>query len=146
MKNRAKALTWDGGELETPGVLIHDRDSKYSAGWSGVFEGVGWKMIKLPPRSPNLNAFAERFVRSIKEECLNQLILVGEKSLHRAVTEYIAHFHSERPHQGIGNVVPFPEPDSPVDEDDEPPPDGKIVKAFAAGRTVEFVSARGVGL
>ena len=131
MKNRAKALTWDGAELEEPGVLIHDRDSKYSAGWASVFEGVGWKMVKLPPRSPNLNAFAERFVRSIKEECLNQLILVGEKSLHRAVTQYIEHFQSERPHQGIGNVVPFP--DSPVDEEAEPPPEREIVKHSRLG-------------
>ncbi len=62
----------------------------------------------MPPRSPNLNAFAERFVRSIKEECLDRMIFFGEASLRHAVTEYIEHYHAERPHQGIGNIIPFP--------------------------------------
>jgi putative transposase len=62
----------------------------------------------LPARSPNLNAFAERFVKSIKTECLDGLILFGEKSLRHARREYLAHYHAERNHQGIGNVIPFP--------------------------------------
>ena len=64
--------------------------------------------MRLPPKSPNLNAFAERFVRSIKESCLNRLILVGEDSLRRAVREFVAHYHHERNHQGLGNVLIFP--------------------------------------
>lgn len=60
--------------------------------------------------SPNLNAFAERFVRSIKTECLDQFVLFGETSLRHVVREYLAHYHSERNHQGIGNVIPFPDP------------------------------------
>jgi len=64
--------------------------------------------VRLPPKSPNLNAFAERFVRSIKESCLNRLILVGEGSLRRAVREFVAHYHHERNHQGLGNVLIFP--------------------------------------
>ena len=64
--------------------------------------------MRLPPKSPNLNAFAERFVRSIKESCLNRLILVGEGSLRRAVREFVAHYHHERNHQGLGNVLIFP--------------------------------------
>jgi transposase InsO family protein len=62
----------------------------------------------LPARSPNLNAYAERWVRSVKEECLSKLILFGEGSPRRALTEFIDHFHSERNHQGKGNVPPFP--------------------------------------
>src|SRR5438552_13220169 len=61
-------------------------------------------------RSPNLNAFAERFVRSIKRECLDRMIFFGEASLWHAVTEYVQHYHVERPHQGLGNVIPFPPP------------------------------------
>jgi len=59
--------------------------------------------VRLPSRSPNLNAYAERFVRSIKSECLAQVIPIGEAHLRRAVREYVAHYHSERNHQGIGN-------------------------------------------
>ena len=64
--------------------------------------------MKLPVRSPNLNAFAERWVRSAKEECLSKLILFGEGSLKRALAEFVEHFHAERPHQGKGNVLLFP--------------------------------------
>jgi len=60
-------------------------------------------VIRLPPRSPNLNAYAERFVRSIKEECLDRMIFVGQASLRLAVTEYIDHYHRERNHQGLEN-------------------------------------------
>ena len=66
------------------------------------------KCLALPARSPNLNAFAERWVRSVKEECLGKLILFGEGSLRRALTEYLAHFHAERNHQGKDNLLLFP--------------------------------------
>ena len=72
------------------------------------------KPLKLSARSPNLNAFAERWVRSVKEECLSRLIFFGEHSLRRAVTEYIDHFHRERNHQGKGNKLLFPAPRGPV--------------------------------
>ena len=68
----------------------------------------GIEPIQLPARSPNLNAYAERWVRSVKQECLSKLILFGEGSLRRAVTEFIEHFHAERNHQGKGNVLLFP--------------------------------------
>ena len=119
MKNIARQLTWDGGEMEQPGIVIHDRDTKYSSAWENVFRRSGWETVKLPPKSPNLNAPAERFVRSIKEECLEHLILIGERSLKRAVTKYIEHYHQERPHQGIGNVVPFPGAETGAHQPDE---------------------------
>ena len=62
----------------------------------------------LPPRSPNLNAYAERWVRSLKEECLARLMLFGEKALQHALTEYTTHYHHERNHQGKGNVLLLP--------------------------------------
>ena len=72
---------------------------------------AGVEPLRLPPSSPDLNAFAERWVRSVKQECLSKLILFGEASLQRALNEYLAHFHAERPHQGKGNVLLlFPEP------------------------------------
>ena len=64
--------------------------------------------LALPARSPNLNAYAERWVRSVKEECLSKVILFGERSLRRALSEYVDHFHAERNHQGKGNILLFP--------------------------------------
>jgi putative transposase len=71
------------------------------------------QLVLLPPRSPNLNAFAEQWVRSIKQECLSKLILFGEASLRRTVTEFLAHYHFERNHQGKDNMLLFPAPGSP---------------------------------
>jgi hypothetical protein len=66
------------------------------------------KPLKLPPRSPNLNSYAERWVRSVKDECLSKLILFGEASLRRSLASYLDHYHGERNHQGKGNLVLFP--------------------------------------
>lgn len=83
--------------------LILDRDTKYSTAFRSLLEREGIEMIRLPPRSPNLNAYAERFVRSIKEGTLSRIIFFGEDSLHRAIKEYLAHYHAERNHQGLEN-------------------------------------------
>jgi putative transposase len=69
------------------------------------------KAIRLPAKSPNLNAFAERWVRSVKQECLSKLILFGEGPLSRTLTEFTAHYHGERNHQGKDNKLLFPEAD-----------------------------------
>jgi len=92
----------DGFLLRTR-YLIHDRDPLFAKGFRGILDGSGVRPVRLPSRSPNLNAYAERFVRSIKAECLAQVIPIGEAHLRRAVREYVAHYHSERNHQGIGN-------------------------------------------
>ncbi len=83
--------------------LIHDRDPLFTKGFQEILESSGVRCVKLPRRSPNLNAYAERFVRSIKSECLAQVIPIGEGHLRRVVREYVAHYHGERNHQGIGN-------------------------------------------
>lgn len=88
--------------------LIHDRDTKFTDSFRSILSSCGVKAIRLPPQSPNLNAYAERLVRSVKEECLSQLILTGEPSLITALHEYTAHYHEERNHQGKGNVILFP--------------------------------------
>ena len=89
--------------------LLHDRDAKFSAAFDGVLESVGVKAVLLPPRSPNLNAHLERWNRSVKEECLSKMILFGEASLWQVLSNYVSHFHTERNHQGNGNVILFPE-------------------------------------
>jgi transposase InsO family protein len=70
---------------------------------------AGVQSMKLPPRSPNLNAYAERFVRRIKESCLDRAILFGEESLRTAFQNFVAHYHSERNHQGLANQLISPE-------------------------------------
>ena len=91
------------GFLAEKELLILDRDSKYAAAFRNLLKDSGITVVQLPPRSPNLNAYAERFVRSIKDECLNRMILFGEQSLRKATREYAAHYHRERNHQGIDN-------------------------------------------
>src|SRR5262245_1364264 len=94
----------------TPGqYLIHNRDGKYCPAFLQIIDTAGVERVPLPPRSPNLNAYAERWVRSIKEECLSRVILFGEASLRHALTQYVEHFHHERNHQGKGNVLLFPQ-------------------------------------
>jgi putative transposase len=88
--------------------LIHDRDPLYTAQFLGMLAESGIEPVKLPPPSPNLNAFAERFVRSIKEECLQRIIFFTEDSLRTAVHEYLAHYHAERNHQGLSNQLLTP--------------------------------------
>lgn len=73
-------------------------------------EENGTEVIRLPPMSPNLNAYAERFVRSIKEECLKRMIFIGQGSLRRTIDEYMAHYHEERNHQGLKNRLVRPAP------------------------------------
>jgi transposase InsO family protein len=94
------------GVLVGKRFLLHDRDSLFTEAFRETLAATV-ETVRLPPKSPNLNAFAERFVRSIKESCLNRLILV-EGSLRRAVREFVAHDHHERNHQGLGNVLIFP--------------------------------------
>jgi transposase InsO family protein len=96
------------GLLSLGQYLIHDRDTKFCAAFQQLIDDAGGTRVPLPPRSPNLNAYAERWVRSVKEECLARLILFGEASLRHALTQYVAHFHHERNHQGKGNVLLFP--------------------------------------
>ncbi len=91
--------------LERCRFMIHDRDSKYSLRFRILMENAGIKTIRTPRLAPNANAFAERFVRTIKGECLNRMILFGEKHLQRALDEFLAHYHTERNHQGIGNEL-----------------------------------------
>jgi putative transposase len=89
--------------------MLHDRDTKFCASFRSALASGGVKTIPLPAQSPNLNAFAERWVRSVKQECLSKLILFGEGPLSRVLAEYSRHYHQERNHQGKGNRLLFPD-------------------------------------
>ena len=88
--------------------LLHDRDPLFTDAFRETLAATGVETVRLPPRSPNLNAYAERFVRTIKESCLGRLILVSERSLRQAIREFVEHYHHERNHQGLGNQLLFP--------------------------------------
>jgi transposase InsO family protein len=91
------------GVLNGRRFLICDRDRKWSAAVRHVLETSGVRVVRIPFRAPNCSAHAERFVRSIKEECLDRLIPLGERHLRRTLAEFVAHYHCERNHQGLGN-------------------------------------------
>ncbi len=100
------------GPLTALGHLIVDRDPLYTAHFRAMLQAAGVQLLRLPSRSPNLNAYAERFVRSIKHECLRHIIPLGERHLRAVLREFVEHDHAERDHQGLDNVIPFPSRDS----------------------------------
>src|SRR6202795_3061033 len=109
MKQIARNATMeDCGALRDCRYLLHDRETKFTRSFRAIVMSGRVEPLALPARSPNLNAYAERWVRSVKEECLSKVILFGERSLRRALSDYVDHFHAERNHQGKGNVLLFP--------------------------------------
>ena len=111
MRQIARHVTMEGWGFLAPGqYLIHDRDGKFCPAFQQIIDATGVTRVPLPARSPNLNAYAERWVRSVKDECLSRLMLFGEASLRHALHEYMGHYHHERNHQGKGNVLLFPAP------------------------------------
>jgi len=123
------------GALHGKRYLIIDRDTKYSQQFRRLVQDSGTEVIRLPPMSPNLNAYAERFVRSIKDECLNRMIFVGQESLRRAVAEYMEHYHLERNHQGVANRLIVPEAMEAKD--------GAIIRHARLGGTLNFYHRTG---
>src|SRR5919199_726952 len=99
------------GFLLGKSYLIHDRDTKFTQAFDAMLKDSGEERILLPPRSPNLNAHCERFVRSIKEEALSQMVLLGEHALYYTIQQYLSHYHAERNHQGLANQLITPEAD-----------------------------------
>jgi putative transposase len=108
------AIDETSGYLRKNRYVLHARDTKFCASFRAILKTGNVKCLALPPRSPNLNAFAERWVRSVKQECLSKLILFGEGSLRRALAEFLEHYHAERNHQGKGNVLLLPSNDAPL--------------------------------
>ena len=110
MKNAARRLTdaFDGICLGKTHLII-DRDTKFTEAFKNLLKNFGVDSVLCPVRAPKCNAYAERFVRSIKYECLNRIIPFGEGHLNLAIRNYIEHYNAERNHQGIENQLIKPE-------------------------------------
>jgi transposase InsO family protein len=106
MEQMARNLTdCEEGFLTGKRFLVIDRDAIFSPRFKSIIRDSGVEVLLTAHQAPNMNAYAERFVRSIKSECLDQMIFLGQESLVRAIAEYAVHYHDERSHQGIGNVL-----------------------------------------
>ena len=98
----------EDGFLRGAEYLILDRDPLYTATFRDMLRDSGVKPLRLPARSPNLNAFAERFVGSVKSECVDRIVPLGATHLRTAIREFVDHYHKERPHQGLDNDLIAP--------------------------------------
>jgi len=106
---QARQLIWKLDENEIPiRFLIHDNDRKYTNAFDTLFRSEGAHIIPIPYQAPNANAYAERWVRSVREECLDHLLILNEAHLRRVMGEYIGYYNEARPHQGIGQQTPIP--------------------------------------
>ncbi len=116
MKQIGRNLTdsFDGFLADVRYVIL-DRDPLYTDAFRNLLKQAGVNIVRLPPRSPNLNAYAERFVRTIKETCLDRMIFFGEEPLRKAIDEFLVYYHHERNHQGLENrlIDPLTEVGSP---------------------------------
>lgn len=117
VEQQARNLVMELSERgEKASYLLRDGDVKFTGGFDEIFKSEGIKVKKLPFRSPNLNAYAERFVQSVKSECLDQFVVFGERHLEYLICEYEDYYNSVRPHQGLENkpigIVAMPPPDS----------------------------------
>jgi hypothetical protein len=109
---QARQFFWAMDEHKPPlRFLIHDRDTKFCSSFDAVFASEHIKIIRTPVRAPNANAYAERWVRSVREECLDKLLILNEAHLRRVMRDYIDYYNNARPHQGIGQQTPVPQPE-----------------------------------
>jgi putative transposase len=105
---QARNLSIDG-DVRAPPVrfLIHDRDSKFSGSFDEVFRSEGTEVILSPIRAPNANAFAERWVRTVRAECLDWMLILGRRHLDRVLRTYVAHYNGHRTHRALGLAAPL---------------------------------------
>ncbi len=90
--------------------LIHDRDTKFGVAFDTVFRSTRAHIIRTPFRAPNANAYAERWVRTVRHECLNKLFILNDAHLRRVLNEYVRYYNTARPHQGLDQAVPLADP------------------------------------
>ena len=124
----------DGFLLEKR-YLIVDRDPLYTKAFRRMLAGAGVEVLRLPARSPNLNAYAERFVRSIREDCLHHIVPLGERHLRTILTEYLEHYHQERNHRGLGNALIEPRA-GPANDN------GEVLRKQRLGELLSFYQRR----
>ena len=109
MTQQARQFSWTIQDGMLPvRFLIHDRDTKFTSAFDTVFASEDVTIIRTPVRAPNANAFAERWVRSVREECLDRILIINERHLHRVLTTYVEYYNYARPHQGIDQRCPIP--------------------------------------
>jgi transposase InsO family protein len=110
---QARNLAWhlqDGGLSAT--ILLHDRDGKFPAGFDAVFRSEGLAVVRTPPRCPWANGVAERWIRSVRRECLDRLLILNERHLRRVLAAFVGFYNERRPHQGLAQACPVPLPPS----------------------------------
>ncbi len=113
---QARNLLMDFGEQALRfKFLIRDRDSKFTTAFDNVFSGNGTRVIKMPVQSPRANSFAERFVGTLRRECLDHVLILGERHLRNVLAEYARHYNCHRPHQGLQQKPPLRQPGHAVD-------------------------------
>ena len=107
---QARQLVWELHVSAQPPkhYLIHDRDTKFTASFNAVLRSEGMAIALTPPQAPNANAFAERWIRSVREECLDRMLIFSQRSLHRVLAEYVDYYNRARPHQGLAQQTPIP--------------------------------------
>jgi len=111
VSQQARQLMWELQERTTPlRFLIHDRDAKFSSSFDAVFLSEHIEIIRTPFRAPNANAYAERWIRSVRQECLDQLFILNEAHLRQVLTDYVTFYNERRPHQGLVQHSPIPFP------------------------------------
>ena len=112
MKQIARNISdHEEGFLKNKKYLVHDRDTLYTKEFDGIIESSGTKIIKMPPYAPDMNAYSERFVQTLKFECLNKMVFTSQKQLEYTVSEFITYYHRERPHCGLNRkmIDPWPQ-------------------------------------
>jgi putative transposase len=113
---QARQLVWELEENQLSiRFLIHDRDTKFTTAFDTVFQSEGIRIIRTPFRAPNANAYAERWVRTLREECLDRLIVLNQSHLRRVLAEYSQYYNERRPHQGLDGSTPRPLDVPPTD-------------------------------
>jgi hypothetical protein len=108
---QARQLLWEIGDRASRfHYLVRDRDAKFTAAFDAVFASEGVTVVKIPPRSPNCNPHAERFVRTVREECTDRVLLLDRSHTERILRDYVRHFNDHRPHQGRNQLAPNDDP------------------------------------
>jgi putative transposase len=108
---QARNLMMQLGDAQPYRLLIHDRDSKFGGGFDEVFCSEGMRVIRTPVRAPNANAYAERWVRTVRTDCLDHLLIFGRRHLERVLRLYVQHYNGHRPHRALDLTPPEPRPE-----------------------------------